>query len=304
MRLFLLPVSTRRTLIYCERVQEAVTGTKPPLQERIITKAATTWAGWEKAEKGWQKQTTVYANKLFRRIPFEEWGLKTIPPATKQRLEDVDQGNLQVECLYPGAFLNGSKVPEILKRLATERQSLHRKRIWQSIALMPVVAPFALVPVIPNLPFFYLVWRAWSHYKALYGGKLLEHLTTHNHIKIAPSAQMDQLYAAGLIAPNREATRDAPQPTPEEIAKIAEVVDRQTQDGKEDAMLLQQWNGKLLAEGFALPEMQIEIERAVEQVEQAIKEKKPDGNLEAQKEELQSVIEKKTPDVQVKEMKQ
>lgn len=158
---------------------------------------------------------------------------------------------------------------------------------------------------IPNLPFFYLVWRAWSHYKALYGGKLLEHLTTHNHIKIAPSAQMDQLYAAGLIAPNRQATRDAPQPTPEEIAKIAEVVDAQTQDGKEDAMLLQQWNGKLLAESFELPEMEIEIERAVEQVEQAIKEKKPDGSsLKAQKEELQSVIEKKTPDVQVEEMKQ
>ncbi|PIB00017.1 hypothetical protein CB0940_03656 [Cercospora beticola] len=306
MRLFLLPVSTRRTLIYCERVQEAATGagTKPPLQERIITKAATTWANWEKAEKGWQKQTTVYANKLFRRIPFEEWGLKTIPPATKQRIADIDQGNLQVECLYPGAFLNGSKVPEILKRLATERQVLHRKRIWQSIALMPVVAPFALVPVIPNLPFFYLVWRAWSHYKALYGGRLLEHLVTHNHIKIAPSAQMDQLYAAGLISPSREATRGAPQPNTEEIKKIAKVVEAQTQNGTEDAMLLQKWNGKLLAEGFKLPEMEIEIERAVEQVEQAIKESKPEGDLQAKKEELQEVIEKKTPNVQVKETKQ
>lgn len=149
MRLFLLPVSTRRTLIYCERIvsQEAVTGTSLPLQERIITKAATTWAKWEAAEKGWQKQTTSYANRLFRRIPFEEWGLKTIPPATKQRLEVIDNGNLKVECLYPGAFLDSNKVPETLKRIATERQGLHRKRIWQSIALMPVVAPFALVPV-------------------------------------------------------------------------------------------------------------------------------------------------------------
>ncbi|KAF2207608.1 hypothetical protein CERZMDRAFT_115109 [Cercospora zeae-maydis SCOH1-5] len=303
MRLFLLPVSTRRTLIYCERVQETATGAKPPLQERIITKAATTWANWEKAEKGWQKQTTLYANKLFRRIPFEEWGLKTIPPATKQRLADIDQGNLQVECLYPGAFVNGSKVPDILKRLATERQTLHRKRIWQCIAWMPVVAPFALVPVVPNLPFFYLVWRAWSHYKALYGGKLLQHLATHNHIKIAPSPRMDQLYAAGLISPSREATRGAPHPTPEEIKKIADVVEAQTANGTEDAMLLQKWNGKLLAEGFKLPEMEIEIERAVEQVEQGIKESKPEGNLQAQKEELQEVIERKTPNVEVKEMK-
>jgi len=38
-------------------------------------------------------------------------------------------------------------------------------------------------------------------------------------------------------------------------------------------MLLQIWNGKLLAERFKLPDMQIEIERAVEQVEKTIKAK-------------------------------
>lgn len=112
---------------------------------------------------------------------------------------------------------------------------------------------------------------------------------------------MDQLYAAGLIAPNRQATRNAPLPTPEQIKQIAEVA---TENGKGEAMLLQQWNGKLLAEGFNLPEMEIEIERAVEQVEKAIKEEKPEGDLKAEKEELQGVLEKKAPDAQVKETKQ
>lgn len=148
MRLFLLPVSTRRTLIYCERIQEQISsGSKPPLQERIITKASQTWTKWEGAEKGWQKQVTVYGNKLFRKIPFEEWGLKTLPPATQRRIDDVDKGSLKVECLYPGAFMNASRVPDILKRLATERQALHKKRMWQCIALMPPTIPFALVPV-------------------------------------------------------------------------------------------------------------------------------------------------------------
>jgi HD-like signal output (HDOD) protein len=36
-------------------------------------------------------------------------------------------------------------------------------------------------------------------------------------------------------------------------------------------MLLQRWNGKLLAEEFKLPDMEVEIERAVEQVERSIK---------------------------------
>lgn len=38
-------------------------------------------------------------------------------------------------------------------------------------------------------------------------------------------------------------------------------------------MVLQKWNGKLLAERYHLPEMEIEIERAVEQIESSIKAK-------------------------------
>ena len=148
MRLFLLPVSTRRTLIYCERVQQQLPpGQKPPLSERVITRAADTWAKWERAEKGWQKRLTTEGNRLLRRIPYEEWGLKTIPPETKKRLEDLDSGRLKVQCLYPGAFLNAGKVPETLKTLATERQALHRKRMWQCIIGMPITIPFAAVPV-------------------------------------------------------------------------------------------------------------------------------------------------------------
>ena len=148
MRLFLLPISTRRTLIYCERVQQQLApGQKPPLSERVITRAADTWAKWERAEKGWQKRLTVEGNRFLRRIPYEEWGLKTIPPATKKRLEDADNGKVTMECHYPGAFLNGRKVPETLRLLATERQALYRKRMWNCIIGMPFTAPFALVPV-------------------------------------------------------------------------------------------------------------------------------------------------------------
>ena len=149
MRLFLLPISTRRTLIYCERApaQPTKAGVKPPLSERIINRTSQTWAQWERAEKGWQKQITLMGNRLFRQIAFEEWGLKSIPPATNKRIQKIESGNLKFECLYPSMFLKEQKVPETLQRLATERQGLHRRRLWTSIALMPVSAPFALVPV-------------------------------------------------------------------------------------------------------------------------------------------------------------
>lgn len=90
---------------------------------------------------------TEYGNHLFRRIPFEEWGLKTIPPATEKRLQDIDAGKLNFECLFPGAYLKESRVGEVLRGIATDRQALHRKKMWQSLAWMPVTFPFTFVPM-------------------------------------------------------------------------------------------------------------------------------------------------------------
>lgn len=140
MRLFLLPISTRRTLIYCEK---ATSGTPQSLSDRIINKASTTWTGWEKAESGWQKQLTRYGNQLFRRIPFEEWGLKTLPPLSQQTSTNPSQ----LKVLYPSLFMQTSKVPVTLDQIATERQGFHRKKLIWSVVAMPFSIPFALVPM-------------------------------------------------------------------------------------------------------------------------------------------------------------
>lgn len=71
----------------------------------------------------------------------------------------------------------------------------------------------------------------------------------------------------------REISRSSPAPNQQQAEKVAQLVEEQTNGGKEDVMLLQGWNGKLLAERFKLPEMEVEIERAVEQVENSIKAK-------------------------------
>lgn len=102
---------------------------------------------------------------------------------------------------------------------------------------------------------------------------------------------MDELYTAGLLHPKREVARDTSRPSGEEIQEVAKVIEAQTNGGKADVMLLQRWNGKLIAEGFKLPEMEIEIERAVEQVEKAIKSKE---ELEKEKVEVQAAAKSKT----------
>lgn len=147
MRLFLLPISTRRSLIYCERIAQTVNVSERTYLDRITTKANETWVSWEKSDSKVKKSVTEWGNKVFRRIPFEEWGLKTIPSLSETRRTAELAGQVRIEVLFPGQFLKEPKVMETLEKLATERQALHRKRMWWSIVGLPISAPFGLVPM-------------------------------------------------------------------------------------------------------------------------------------------------------------
>ncbi|KAF1811641.1 hypothetical protein P152DRAFT_398639 [Eremomyces bilateralis CBS 781.70] len=271
MRIYLLPISTRRTLIYCERlsVHEA---RQKSLVDRAVDKASTTWTNWERTDKGWKKSVTHYGSILLNRIPFEEWGLKTVPPLAKRK-GDLKGGRRRVEVLYPGAFLEEGHAPWILERIATERQGLHRGKMWWSFGGMPLAAPFALIPIIPNFPFFYLAFRAWSHWRAWSGSKHLEFLLKNDLLKYHPSPILDQMYTAGLMHRSPFKSRAAPTPTPDQTAKLADNIDAEKQPDAKEVMLLRRWNGKLLADQLKLPNMEVEIERAVDQVERDIKAK-------------------------------
>lgn len=100
---------------------------------------------------------------------------------------------------------------------------------------------------------------------------------------------LDSLYAAGLLNKSRAESRQASMPTIEQTDEIAESITAKSDDGTEDVMLLQRWNGKLLAEQFKLPEMEVEIERAVDQVEISINARK---ELVEEKEQIEQATEK------------
>lgn len=275
MRLFLLPISTRRSLLYCEKLHERAPADRT-IFDKISIKANETWAAWEKDEKApgnWKRKVTFYGNQALKRIPFEEWGLKTIPALSAKRKQDILDGKANYEVMFPGRYLRSERVPRILEQLAKERQNMHRTKLIWSVVIMPFTAPFMLVPVIPNLPFFYVLYRAWSHWKALSGSKHLEFLLKHGLPKPHPSWALDEVYTAGLMYPTRLISRAAPRPTEQQAEDVARVVHQQTNNETEDVMVLQRWNGKLIAEQFKLPDMEVEIERAVEQVEKGIKTK-------------------------------
>ncbi len=151
MRLYLLPISTRRTLLFAQRLNVSTTD-RQTLADRVQDRAAKTWAGWEKRESGWQKKVVNYGNYAFRRIPYEEWGLKSVPPLSKRRKEEEMKGNERVDVVYPKSLMPMDKVPGILQQLATEREALHKRKMMWCFIAMPFTAPVALIPVYVHVP--------------------------------------------------------------------------------------------------------------------------------------------------------
>ncbi|OPB38322.1 hypothetical protein A0O28_0014270 [Trichoderma guizhouense] len=243
MRLYLLPVSTRRTLLYANKLNAA--SHDGSLIDRGAAFAARKWAQWEKMEKGWQRKVVDYGNHAFRRIPFEEWGLKSVPPLSARRREDELRGRDAVQLVFPPAAIPEHKAEGVVRKLATERQALHRQRLIWCFVGMPITAPLGLVPLVPNLPFFYLVYRAWSHWRAINGGKHVQWLLQNNLLHLAPSKELDQLY-----------TKDGQAPADEPAGK--------------EQMLITQKQIQDFSETLDLPAVEIELERAIWQVERAL----------------------------------
>lgn len=147
MRLFLLPISTRQSLIYCQRLNQQLSAETTYI-DKITTKSSRVWLDWEKKDKGWKKKVTSYGNTLFQRLPFEEWGLKSVPPLSARRKKEEIEGKKEVQVVYPGQSIDPGKVQDVLQMYGSDaKQGFHTKWMWGSIIGMPLSAPFALIPL-------------------------------------------------------------------------------------------------------------------------------------------------------------
>ncbi|EGS22032.1 uncharacterized protein CTHT_0039170 [Thermochaetoides thermophila DSM 1495] len=284
MRLYLLPISTRRTLLYCQRLNTpAAAESQTTWADKIQAKAARTWSGWEKRDRGWQKAVVSYGNYLLRRIPYEEWGLKSVPPLSQRRREVELDGSEKVEVIYPQSLLSRERIPRIIGQLATEREALHKARLIWCLVGVPITIPIGLIPLVPNLPFFYLAYRAWSHWRALSGGKHLQFLVNNNLLHLSPSPVVDEVYANRPQESNPTPLASSPEPTTSSPSSMEPVIEPSSYEkgpqigarevGQAETMLLTQEKGKKMTQALDLPQLEVELERAIWQVETAIRKR-------------------------------
>lgn len=134
---------------------------------------------------------------------------------------------------------------------------------------------------IPNLPFFYLAYRAWSHYRALAGGKHLQWLLSRNFFTLAPSEKLDALYPRHLPSSSLL--------TKESDDTGSEKSDQHKSNPTEKERLLLTYEGsRELARALEIPALEVELERAIWQVENAIRKQNESSSSSGQRDESKS----------------
>ena len=88
-----------------------------------------------------------YGNAGLQRVPFQEWGLKSFPPAKPKLQAEYLANSKKFDVFFPGNVVREEDVPKTLLRLARARKSLHWNRFIGSMIAMPFTIPFALIPV-------------------------------------------------------------------------------------------------------------------------------------------------------------
>ena len=82
-------------------------------------------------------------------------------------LNPPKQGTISL--LYPSTFRNTVRDDPLahLGNHLSHHGPKHYRRFWIYVGIIPLTAPFTLVPVIPNIPFFFVAWRLVAVYGSI-----------------------------------------------------------------------------------------------------------------------------------------
>lgn len=139
------------------------------------------------------------------RIDFEELALKSVDPTLGPSLahpksnlmeREVEKAPVldRIPLLYPPSITTSHVALAQLREYTKARMPMHRTGFYTWAAIAPFTAPFMIIPVIPNLPFFFCVWRSWSHYKAWRSSQYLQALLDQGRIVPEASEDLDAVY--------------------------------------------------------------------------------------------------------------
>ncbi|KAJ4844091.1 hypothetical protein Tsubulata_027522 [Turnera subulata] len=134
----------------------------------VSNKMNNAWMGLEKAPEGSLK------NKI------HGLGLKLLAGVKPSEifLKSISKDITAVDIAYPSS-LKARLVRRRLRHIAIRGVAIHKKYFYGSVSLLPLTTAFTVLPL-PNVPFFWVLFRAYSHWRALQGSEKLLKLVSDN----------------------------------------------------------------------------------------------------------------------------
>lgn len=179
---------------------------KPSWTHRFVARASDYWTNMGRTDVksllDWKRRTYVMGEMVMDRIAFEEWALKGIDQAlgpSIKNLREYTQRNTRSEklqrisLLYPPSLVTPDVAVASLRSMVARREPHHYRYLILNIIGVLATAPLFLVPALPNVPTYYLLWRTWSHWRAYMATKSLSSVLDERLIEATPDEGLDQI---------------------------------------------------------------------------------------------------------------
>jgi len=161
------------------------------------------WAGFGKAPVGsWKQRLFTYGERVEDRIDFQELALKSMDPSLGPKIFNFGSPDVkfeekdlpQIPLIHPTKLARTTSPLIHLQNLVEKRIPSHRKGFYLWMLVSPLTAPFMIVPIVPNIPFFFCVWRSWHHYRAYKASSYLDSLLHKGIIVPEVNIGLDRIY--------------------------------------------------------------------------------------------------------------
>lgn len=185
-------------------------------ENKLTTKAANGWKSLSESEKPINKKIVSFVTKLMEQIPWIENSMLSFPSQSAllrqvksidgtnepvlKAIHDLDQNHLQevlsIPVYYPGSLISEDQLRLELTNLAESNEVYFKKQMLINSLLLPLTLPVALVPVVPNVPGFYLAYRVYCNFKASLGVQHLIEMINRGELKFIDSDLLNGIYEA------------------------------------------------------------------------------------------------------------
>ncbi|KAK5963962.1 Mrx19p PWA37_004302 [Arxiozyma heterogenica] len=203
-KLIAIPITKNKTYIYFKHLDHFINRRSKliQLEQNVVAKCSTLWEKMKKSPKRINTKIVTFINQYMNQIPWQEESLRSIPGEhyIMKRIKVGKSGELKarpiikmvttrqykkanplpeaipIAVYYPTKIIEKSRLILQLNELSKWGLRYHLKEIYKCLILLPLTIPLALIPIVPNIPGFYLLYRIYCNIKAYLGAKHLQQI--------------------------------------------------------------------------------------------------------------------------------